>query len=206
MTPQWIVPVIAFFYPGIEQPGTTLPAPTPDQIQLVQKLGSEKFQDREDAQEKLEKMDTEAYRALFDGATKDPDPEIRSRCSQILPKVTRYNIPKDPKTIPTLFGAYSLKVEFKSKRTFSINKEIFLRYYWRAIVRSDDSWKNDPSRFNLNYMTYLLPKATHYMFLDMRLMGYSRADIDELIIAMNKNIKKMSDNRSYDYYEWVRNY
>jgi hypothetical protein len=53
--------------------------------QLVQQLGSEKFADREAAQEELEEMGRFAYRALLDGANADPNPEVRHRCSELLP-------------------------------------------------------------------------------------------------------------------------
>jgi len=198
MFPQWIVAVISFYTPGLDQPGLTLPNPTPEQIQLVKKLGDENFNVREEAQKALEKMDSESYKALLDGATKNPDPEIRARCNVIIPKIMRYNTPKE---LPNLFGVYELKVKFKSGRDFHINRDLFLKYYYRAIYNSSDSWRDD--QVNLRYMTYLLPKASHYLFRDMRLYGYSRVDIDELILEMNKNYKKMADKRSYEHYKWL---
>jgi hypothetical protein len=56
--------------------------------QLVQELGSEKFADREAAQEELEAMGRFAFRALLDGANNDPNPEVRHRCSELLPAAT----------------------------------------------------------------------------------------------------------------------
>lgn len=53
---------------------------------LVQKLGSEVFADREDAERTLAAMGRLARPALLDGVSTDPDPEIRSRCRGLLPK------------------------------------------------------------------------------------------------------------------------
>ncbi|MCI0703610.1 MAG: hypothetical protein L0241_21220 [Planctomycetia bacterium] len=54
--------------------------------ELVQQLGSEVYREREDAQAELAKMGRLAKQALVDGATNDPDPEIRLRCGRLLPK------------------------------------------------------------------------------------------------------------------------
>ena len=53
---------------------------------LVQKLGSEAFGDREEAARDLAAMGRLARPALLDGIGRDPDPEIRSRCRALLPK------------------------------------------------------------------------------------------------------------------------
>ncbi|MBP3960263.1 hypothetical protein J8F10_33975 [Gemmata sp. G18] len=54
--------------------------------ELVQKLGSETFFDREDAERTLVAMGRTARTALQDGASSDPDPEIRSRSRSLLPR------------------------------------------------------------------------------------------------------------------------
>jgi hypothetical protein len=54
--------------------------------ELVQKLGSEVFQDREAAERALAGMGRCARAALLDGVNTDPDPEIRQRCRTLLPK------------------------------------------------------------------------------------------------------------------------
>jgi hypothetical protein len=56
--------------------------------ELVQKLASDAFIDRERAQEALAEMGRLARPALLDGARTDPDPEIRQRCQALLPKAT----------------------------------------------------------------------------------------------------------------------
>lgn len=53
---------------------------------LVQKLGSEVFADREDAERTLATMGRLARPALLDGVSTDPDPEVRARCRVLLPK------------------------------------------------------------------------------------------------------------------------
>jgi hypothetical protein len=53
---------------------------------LVQKLGSEAFADRETAERDLAAMGRFARVALLDGVNSDPDPEIRARCRSLLPK------------------------------------------------------------------------------------------------------------------------
>jgi hypothetical protein len=54
--------------------------------ELVKRLGSEVYQEREDAFAELAKMGRLARPALLDGVRSDPDPEVRSRCSRLLPK------------------------------------------------------------------------------------------------------------------------
>lgn len=56
--------------------------------ELVRRLGSEVYREREDAQAELGKMGRLARQALIEGVTADADPEIRLRCSRLLPKAT----------------------------------------------------------------------------------------------------------------------
>jgi hypothetical protein len=53
---------------------------------LVQKLGSEIYREREEAQIELTKMGRLARQAIVEGANSDADPEIRQRCARLLPK------------------------------------------------------------------------------------------------------------------------
>ncbi len=53
--------------------------------QLVEQLGSDVFAEREDAERELAQMGRWARPALWHGATKSPDPEIRHRCTLLLP-------------------------------------------------------------------------------------------------------------------------
>ncbi|HSQ55518.1 MAG TPA: hypothetical protein VLM40_07215 [Gemmata sp.] len=55
---------------------------------LVQRLGSEEFHDREQAERDLERMGRAAREALLEGASNDPSPEVRSRCGALLPRAT----------------------------------------------------------------------------------------------------------------------
>ncbi len=196
--PNWVLTFVSFLSPcPLAHPGLFLPAPTEEQQKIIKKLGDENFSVRESAQEELEKRDSEIYKALLQAATTTDNLEIRYRCLDIMKIVMRYN---QNNKLPTLFGAYGLEVKFKSGRVFSITKEDFLRHYQSVINNSEDSWRASK---NLHQFTYLLPTASHYMFKEMRLYGYSRADIDELIDAMNTNFKKMNDNRKYLYYQWL---
>ena len=52
---------------------------------LVRQLGSEDFDEREDAEQQLADLGRLARAALFAGATTNPDAEIRFRCRQLLP-------------------------------------------------------------------------------------------------------------------------
>ncbi len=54
--------------------------------ELVRRLGSENYRDREDASAELTKMGRLAKPALVEGATTETDPEIRSRSTRLLPK------------------------------------------------------------------------------------------------------------------------
>src|SRR5262249_39997780 len=54
--------------------------------ELVRKLGSEVYKEREDAHAELVKMGRTAKVALLEGATGDNDPEVRFRCSRLLPR------------------------------------------------------------------------------------------------------------------------
>jgi len=54
--------------------------------ELVGKLGNESYREREDAHAELVKMGRLARPALLEAATNDMDPEVRFRCSRLLPK------------------------------------------------------------------------------------------------------------------------
>lgn len=54
--------------------------------ELVKRLGSEVYREREEAHAELDKMGRLARPVLLEGATSDPDPEVRYRCSRLLPK------------------------------------------------------------------------------------------------------------------------
>ncbi|MBN9121912.1 MAG: hypothetical protein J0I06_22685 [Planctomycetes bacterium] len=54
--------------------------------ELVQKLGSEAFHERETAERDLAAMGRFARLALLDGVNLDPDPEVRARCRLLLPR------------------------------------------------------------------------------------------------------------------------
>jgi hypothetical protein len=54
--------------------------------ELVQKLGSDTYTEREAAERELAKMGRLARPELLNGVNLDPDPEIRARCSVLLPK------------------------------------------------------------------------------------------------------------------------
>ena len=54
--------------------------------ELVHRLGSTSYRDREDATAELAKMGRLAREALTDGATAATDPEVRSRSARLLPK------------------------------------------------------------------------------------------------------------------------
>lgn len=53
---------------------------------LVRKLGSEVYREREEAQADLAKMGRLARQAVAEGASSDADPEVRLRCARLLPK------------------------------------------------------------------------------------------------------------------------
>lgn len=53
---------------------------------LIRRLGSEVYREREEAHTELAKMGRLARPALLVAAAVDPDPEIRFRCSRLLPK------------------------------------------------------------------------------------------------------------------------
>jgi hypothetical protein len=55
---------------------------------LVQKLGSPEFEVREEAEAALARMGRSARPALLEGVRNDPDPEVRARCSTLLPLAT----------------------------------------------------------------------------------------------------------------------
>src|SRR5205823_8243628 len=53
---------------------------------LVRKLSSEVYREREQAHEELVKMGRLAKPVLAEAAGTDPDPEVRFRCARLLPK------------------------------------------------------------------------------------------------------------------------
>src|SRR5690242_18921693 len=54
--------------------------------ELIKRLGSEVYKEREEAQAELGKMGRLARSALAEAATSDADPEVRYRCARLLPK------------------------------------------------------------------------------------------------------------------------
>ncbi|HSQ55517.1 MAG TPA: hypothetical protein VLM40_07210, partial [Gemmata sp.] len=54
--------------------------------ELVHRLGSEVYREREDAHAELLKMGRNARPVLLEAVSSDPDPEVRSRCSRLLPR------------------------------------------------------------------------------------------------------------------------
>jgi hypothetical protein len=70
--------------------------PTPEvQVKcrgLVRLLGSEGFDEREEAQKQLAALGRTARPALLAGANTSPDPEVRARCAQLLPKATALDV------------------------------------------------------------------------------------------------------------------
>jgi hypothetical protein len=60
--------------------------------ELVAKLGSEDYDEREEAQENLAKMGRLAMPALVDGMNTIPSPEVRFRCQALLPKAAHEDL------------------------------------------------------------------------------------------------------------------
>jgi hypothetical protein len=60
--------------------------------ELVKKLASEEFEEREEAQETLEKMGRLAMPALLEGLNTNPSPEVRSRCLALVPKAAQEDL------------------------------------------------------------------------------------------------------------------
>ena len=56
--------------------------------ELVRKLGSELYREREEAQAELSKMGRLARLAITEGVASNDDPEIRLRCTRLLPKAS----------------------------------------------------------------------------------------------------------------------
>ncbi len=65
-------------------------AVTPEEMskarELVKRMGSEGYREREEAQAELAKMGRAAKQALVEGATTETDPEIRNRSVRLLPR------------------------------------------------------------------------------------------------------------------------
>ncbi|HEY1186023.1 MAG TPA: hypothetical protein VGE74_00140, partial [Gemmata sp.] len=93
--------VLALGFTGPALPALAADPPSPDPKslavpaddllkarELVRKLGSEAFHEREDAESDLAAMGRLARLALMEGANTDPDPEIRARCNGMLPRAT----------------------------------------------------------------------------------------------------------------------
>lgn len=59
---------------------------------LVNKLSSESFEEREDAQEELGKMGRLAMPALLEGLNSNPSPEVRFRCQALIPKAAQEDL------------------------------------------------------------------------------------------------------------------
>ena len=59
---------------------------------LVNKLASEEFDEREEAQDTLAKMGRLALPALADGIKGNPSPEVRCRCQSLLPKAAQEDL------------------------------------------------------------------------------------------------------------------
>src|SRR5262249_43770486 len=71
--------------PGPRGPGVP-PGGVARAKELVRRLGSEDYKDREAAQGELAKMKRLARPVLAEAAAADPSPEVRSRAARLLPK------------------------------------------------------------------------------------------------------------------------
>ena len=60
--------------------------------ELVQQLGSEVFDERENAQDDLSKMGRLAFPALLDGLNTNPSPEVRFRCQSLITKASQADL------------------------------------------------------------------------------------------------------------------
>ncbi|MDY3562491.1 hypothetical protein R5W23_003957 [Gemmata sp. JC673] len=94
-----LAPLLACAATLAAAPPSSTPSPNPKDLvvpdtdlskarDLVRKLGSEVFTEREEAEHDLNAMGRLARNALHEGANSDPDPEIRARCRQLLPRAT----------------------------------------------------------------------------------------------------------------------
>ncbi len=60
--------------------------------ELVKKLASEAFEDRESAQDDLTKMGRLAVPALLEGLNANPSPEVRFRCQALIPRASQEDL------------------------------------------------------------------------------------------------------------------
>jgi hypothetical protein len=73
----------------------TLSVPTDELTKsraLVRQLGSEEFEEREEADRALSKMGRSARIALLEGVNTSPNPEIRNRCAALLPRANALDL------------------------------------------------------------------------------------------------------------------
>lgn len=94
----FLAPVVAAEPTSAPNPGGASPDPKslavpPQELskarELVHKLGSESYTDRETAERDLAAMGRLARAAILDAVNNDPDPEVRARCNTLLPKATQ---------------------------------------------------------------------------------------------------------------------
>ncbi len=92
-----VILVVFLVLAGVGTSAVLAASPDPKELQipdqelskareLVRKLGSDGYRDREEAQAELAKMGRLARPALLDAATTDLDPEVRYRAARLLPK------------------------------------------------------------------------------------------------------------------------
>ncbi len=188
---SWVAAVIFSFYPEPIPVDSFHPAPTKEQFELIEKLGDENFIVREKAEENLEKLDLKVYKALCESIRKNENPEIRHRCSRVLSNILSY---KTNKKIPNLYSLYDLKVKLKSGRIFTGTKQLFKEFFIRS--------SNNPHNNRL-YPYQIIEIATYDLLNHLRLIGFSKEEIHELIDCMNENLKHLYKTHNYKFYEWI---
>jgi hypothetical protein len=99
MTRKFSLAAVFLLLVGVASAADATPSPDPKTLvvpaeelskarDLVHKLGSEEFHERELAERALEKMGRTARAALLEGVNGDPSAEVRSRCHSLLPRAT----------------------------------------------------------------------------------------------------------------------
>src|SRR5258708_4503473 len=106
----------------------TLPQPTKEQSALVKQLGDDSWRKREEASQKLEKIDREALLAIERFGLKNPDLEIARRSERLIDQIYRLDEPK--KGMPAIYGIMDISFRLPSGKQFALsNKEILVYYH-----------------------------------------------------------------------------
>lgn len=160
------------------------PPPTPEQVQLVDRLGHPDWRTRERATAELGRMG-DAARGAWERGLRHPDAEVRRRSHQL--QVRHFSVPVDD--WPPIYAAYDLEVVLPSSgKTLVINPGLPAYYYRAALGKLNPDWLEPDEKDES------MVRATGWFAIHMRRAGMPKQDVVAVIEAMKEKMGEPTNN------------